>query len=289
MEKSDIASCLSWAKTILCESESPALDAELLLAKALDKNRTYLFTWPEKLLGNSEFALFKQFVERRLHGEPIAYIVGEQGFWTLTLKVNASTLIPRPETELLVELALDLLANKAAQILDLGTGTGAIALALASENPTFSVLGLDCIPEAVQLATENQQQCGITNAAFELSHWFSVLDDQARDGDDRRRFDLIVSNPPYIDSSDPHLSLGDVRFEPKSALVADQEGLADIQLIANQAHHYLLDGGWLMFEHGYDQGESARKILTALGYQRVETFQDVGDRDRVTRGQWFAG
>lgn len=288
MEKSDIASCLSWAKTILCESESPALDAELLLAKVLDKNRTYLFTWPEKLLSSSQLTLFKRFVERRLKGEPIAYIIGEQGFWTLTLKVNTSTLIPRPETELLIELALDLLANKPAQILDLGTGTGAIALALASENPTFSVLGLDCIPEAVQLATENQQQCNIANAAFKLSNWFSVLDDQNRDGDDRR-FDLIVSNPPYIDSADPHLSQGDVRFEPKSALVADQAGLADIQLIANQARNYLLDGGWLMFEHGYDQGESAREILTALGYRSVKTFQDLGDRDRVTRGQWFVG
>lgn len=259
------------------------------MAKVLDKNRTYLFTWPEKLLDVSQLTLFQQFVERRLKGEPIAYIVGEQGFWTLTLNVSPSTLIPRPETELLIELALDLLSNKPAQILDLGTGTGAIALALASENPTYNVLGLDCIPEAVQLALENQQQCGISNAAFKLSNWFSVLEDQTCDDKTGQRFDLIVSNPPYIDSADPHLSQGDVRFEPKSALVAEQAGLADIRIIADQSRHYLMDGGWLMFEHGYDQGESVRQILTALGYQCVETFQDLGDRDRVTRGQWFTG
>lgn len=278
-ETSSIAELLVWASSQFVDSDSPRLDAELLLAFALKKDRTYLFTWPEKTLSGDQFLCFQESVTRRIQGEPVAYLMGEQGFWSLTLNVNPSTLIPRPETELLVEIALEKVSSTDANVLDLGTGTGAIALALASEHPAWSVTGVDFSSEAVTLAQENKTRCGLTNAEFLQSNWFDSLDDH-------RRFDLIVSNPPYIDPEDIHLSQGDVRFEPKSALISQQKGLADIVTIATNAREFLAPGGWLMFEHGYDQGNDCLQLLQTLGYQQVETRQDLGDRDRVTLGRF---
>lgn len=263
-------------------SETPKLDAELLLAKVLQKDRTYLFTWPEKELDAEQEEAFNQLLARRVAGEPIAYILGEKDFWSLTLKVAPHTLIPRPDTETLVEWVCDLaydnqLADQEIQVLDLGTGTGAIALALAKEFPKWKVTGVDLIPEAVALAKENQQLNNIRNAEFIQSSWFEKIAAE-------NQFTIIVSNPPYIDKNDKHLALGDVRFEPSSALIADDQGLADIKMIAEQAKNYLTADAALLFEHGYDQGDAVRKILDTNGFCDVSTRIDLGENDRVTLG-----
>ncbi|MDF2154915.1 peptide chain release factor N(5)-glutamine methyltransferase [Vibrio sp. CAU 1672] len=259
--------------------ESPSLDAAVLLCYVLGKPRTYLLTWPEKELLPEQQAQFDALLQRRLAGEPVAYIIGEREFWSLPLKVAPSTLIPRPDTERLVEVALEKTYQQSGPILDLGTGTGAIALALASELPTRQVMGIDLKQEAKELAEYNAAQLNIKNVTFAQGSWFEPVVPGTK-------FALIVSNPPYIDERDPHLSQGDVRFEPKSALVAADKGLADIRHIAQSARQYLEDGGWLAFEHGYDQGDAVRAILTQLGYQQVATEQDYGGNDRVTYGRF---
>jgi len=260
-------------------SESPQLDAAVLLCFVLDKPRSYLLTWPEKTLDSEQAAAFDAVLSRRLAGEPIAYIVGEREFWSLSLKVAPHTLIPRPDTERLVELALEKVPTEPCSVLDLGTGTGAIALAIASERPELSVTGIDLRPEAAQLALENSQNLHITNTRFLSGSWYSPL----TPGD---RFAVVVSNPPYIDKTDPHLEQGDVRFEPKSALVAEENGLSDIRIISDQGRLYLQPGGWLLMEHGFEQGEAVRAILLELGYNQVSTAQDYAGLDRVTMGCW---
>lgn len=261
-------------------SDSPRLDAELLLCHVLKKSRSFLLAWPEKELLVAQKADYEQLLQRRLLGEPVAHLIGSQAFWTIDLEVTADTLIPRPETETLVEQALEKLSQGVYRVADLGTGTGAIALALASERPGWQVIGCDRVDAAVDLAERNRRQLNIPNASFVLGSWFEPLDGT---------FDMIVSNPPYIDPDDPHLQQGDVRFEPLSALIADKQGMADIESIADIARDYLNDGGWLLFEHGYDQGEQARQVLELLGYVDVETIQDLGARDRVTLGCWLRG
>ena len=262
------------------ENTSPSIDAAVLLCHTLDKPRSYLLTWPEKYLTLEQEQHFNELLTRRLTGEPVAYIVGEREFWSLPLKVSPSTLIPRPDTERLVEVALDKTFGKAGDILDLGTGTGAIALALASEMPNRNVTGIDLRPEAQQLASENAERLNITNTTFLNGSWFDPLPENSR-------FSLIVSNPPYIEKDDPHLSQGDVRFEPITALVAEEKGLADIKHIADNARHYLEADGWLAFEHGYDQGDAVREIMQALGYLDVMTEKDYGGNDRVTLGRYL--
>ncbi|GMM91672.1 peptide chain release factor N(5)-glutamine methyltransferase [Vibrio fortis] len=262
------------------ENTSPSIDAAVLLCHTLDKPRSYLLTWPEKHLTLEQEQHFNELLTRRLTGEPVAYIVGEREFWSLPLKVSPSTLIPRPDTERLVEVALDKTFGKTGDILDLGTGTGAIALALASEMPNRNVTGIDLRPEAQQLASENAERLNITNTTFLNGSWFDPLPENSR-------FSLIVSNPPYIEKDDPHLSQGDVRFEPITALVAEEKGLADIKHIADNARRYLEADGWLAFEHGYDQGDAVREIMQALGYSDVMTEKDYGGNDRVTLGRYL--
>lgn len=276
----DIKSCLLRAADLQSLSDSARLDVELLLARVLEKDRSYLFTWPEKTLSSEQLAEFEVLFSRRLNGEPIAHILGEREFWSLPLSVNASTLIPRPDTELLVELALDLLPQTPASIVDLGTGTGAIALALASENSLWHILALDQSPAACDLAESNRSRLGFDKVQVRQSDWFSALKQGVE------CFDLIVSNPPYIDKNDHHLSEGDVRFEPLSALVADESGLADIKHITACAAHFLNDGGWLLFEHGYQQAESVRQILTSNGFESVRSEKDLNGNDRATLGVW---
>jgi len=262
-------------------SDSPEVDVDYLLCHVLEKPASYLRTWPEKLLLPAQLEAFNSLLERRLAGEPIAYILGYRAFWDFDLAVSSDTLIPRADTEVLVETALRIYTDQLSlpkRVLDLGTGTGAIALALAKECPVWSVLGCDLMPGAVELAQHNQARLGVSNVSFIQSSWFDVID-----GD----FDLIVSNPPYIDPEDSHLAQGDVRFEPLSALIADDKGMADIRHIATHATSRLHHQGWLMFEHGYDQGEACRSLLMQLGYQQVETVRDYGDNDRVTLGQWL--
>lgn len=267
------------------DNTSPSIDAAVLLCHVLDKPRSYLLTWPEKLLTSEQESEFNALLRRRLTGEPVAYIVGEREFWSLPLKVSPSTLIPRPDTERLVEVVLDKASGKQGAILDLGTGTGAIALALASEMPNRPVTGIDLRPEAQELATENAKRLKITNATFLHGSWFEPLSELASDGNDTK-FSLIVSNPPYIEKDDPHLSQGDVRFEPMTALVAEEKGLADIRYISENARRFLENEGWLAFEHGYDQGLAVREIIQALGYLDVSTEKDYGGNDRVTLGRY---
>ncbi len=278
----NIAQALNCSQS-LSASESAKLDTELLLAHAMQCTRTYLYTWPERTLTQSQSSAFMALVRRRSEGEPIAYILQTREFWSLPLEVSPATLIPRPDTEVLVEEALKLLNRPAqgarpAKVLDLGTGTGAIALALAKECAYASVLGVDLSIDAVALAERNRVALGLTNLTFAQSDWFSSVQDQ---------FDLVVSNPPYIDENDPHLTQGDVRFEPSSALVAANQGLADIQQIIQQSSGYLIAGGWLLLEHGCSQSMEVQKLLKASHFTDVFTRRDYGDNDRVTAGCWL--
>ncbi|EIV2969925.1 peptide chain release factor N(5)-glutamine methyltransferase [Cronobacter sakazakii] len=262
----------------LTASESPRRDAEILLAFVTGRTRTFILAFGETALTDDEHARLDALLARRAAGEPVAYLIGQREFWSLPLEVSPATLIPRPDTECLVEQALARLPATPCRILDLGTGTGAIALALASERPDCHVTALDVIPEAVALAKRNAQRLGIDNVTVLQSHWFSALTDV--------RFSLIVSNPPYIDGDDPHLSQGDVRFEPKSALVADDAGLADLETLVTEARRFLEDNGWLMLEHGWQQGEAVRELFTRAGYQAVETCRDYGGNERLTLGHY---
>lgn len=262
----------------LPESSSPRLDAELLLAHALGKPRSFLRTWPEHQPTEAQHAHFMALLTRRRAGEPVAYLLGEQGFWSLHLEVAAHTLIPRPDTELLVETALALCPATPSAILDLGTGSGAIALALASERPAWQLLGVDRIPEAVALAVRNKTRLALPNVQFQQSHWFSAIG--------AARFQMIVSNPPYIAADDPHLQQGDVRFEPLSALVAGADGLDDVRHIVRHAPLHLTAGGWLLLEHGYNQADAVQALLHAAGFVAVESRRDLGGNWRVTLGQW---
>lgn len=280
-----IAEALLCSKQLEEVSDSSKLDTELLLCHVLDKPSSYLMTWPEKPLLVSQQQQFLTLMARRSTGEPIAYILGTQAFWTLDLEVSPDTLIPRADTEVLVETALSLSANvpfldRPFRVADLGTGTGAIALALASERPTWEVWGCDRIDAAVALAQRNQKRLGLAQVSFVQGNWLEPLSGL---------FDMIVSNPPYIDSRDEHLDQGDVRFEPRSALIADDEGLSDIQHIISAATDYLVTDGWLLFEHGYQQGAAVRQLFNDCGYQQVNTCQDYAGNDRVTLGCWKVG
>ena len=267
---------LVWAQDQLKGGESPKLDSEIILAHGLDCTRASLIAWPEQPLSEDHWQGFQKAIKRRQLGEPVAYIIGEQGFWTLTLKTNPSTLIPRPETELLVEQVLSMTWPEHNKLLDLGTGTGAIGLALASENPRWQIMGVDLNPAAVDLANQNAQLNSITNIRFEQGSWAENVEPG---------WDCIVSNPPYIDPKDAHIKQGDLRFEPLSALVAEDAGLADIKTIAKQAWPLLNKNGWLLFEHGYNQGAQVREILLATGFDAVQTKLDYGQRERITFGQ----
>lgn len=260
-------------------SDSARLDAELLLAEVLNCERTYFYIWPENPLTEDQSKQYNDLLSRRLNGEPIAHILARREFWSLDLEVNNSTLIPRPDTEILVETVLNLNLPKSSHLLDLGTGTGAIALALATEYPQWSVTAVDVSEDAVALAEVNRERCALNNVAIQQSDWFSSLET-----DDA--FDIIVSNPPYIDAKDPHLREGDVRFEPLTALVADDNGLADIRLITDQSRYYLKPSGWLVVEHGYQQADAVQSIFKEYNYQSIQTQNDYGGNPRVTFGQF---
>jgi release factor glutamine methyltransferase len=257
-------------------SDSPQLDAELLLAQITGWSRTRFRAFPEQQVSQVQAAAFEQLVSKRAAGEPIAYLLGQQEFWSLPLQVSAATLIPRPDTECVVEQALTLNLPARARVLDLGTGTGAIALALASERPNWDITASDFIDDAVALAQSNAE---VLNLPIQVvkSHWF----DQIGAG----CFDLIVSNPPYIASTDHHLSEGDVRFEPASALVSGADGLDDIRHIVAAAPGWLNAGGWLLLEHGYHQAKAVQALLKQQGFDQVHSRQDYGRNDRMTLGQ----
>lgn len=263
----------------LQESESPRRDAEILLGFVTGKARTFILAFGETELTAQQQSQLDALLARRVRGEPVAHLVGEREFWSLPLRVSPATLIPRPDTECLVEQALARMPASPCSVLDLGTGTGAIALALASERPDCHITALDLIPEAVELARSNADRLGITNVKVLQSHWFDVLNSQ--------RFTMIVSNPPYIDRDDPHLLQGDVRFEPMSALVADDHGLADLHTLIETSRQFLEPGGWLLLEHGWQQANQVRQLFSAAGFVEVETCQDYGGNDRLTLGRYF--
>jgi release factor glutamine methyltransferase len=265
------------AANIAITKEDALFDAELLLSHVLACDRTYLKTWPEKLLNHDQFQAYTALIKCRQIGQPIAHLLGYRDFWTLELFVAPCTLIPRPDTEILIEYALQQEMPDDAKVLDLGTGTGAIALSLASERPKWLVIASDVFPEVVALAKKNAVHNKLERVSVVCSAWFDAFE-----GD---MFNLIVSNPPYIDSSDPHLSKGDLRFEPVSALVADDHGMADICHIVKTSFVHLLPDGWLMIEHGYEQGGLVREIFHSNGFARVKTVLDFGSNERVTMGQ----
>lgn len=258
-------------------SDSPRLDAEVLLCHVLQKDRAYLMTWPEKQLDAPTVETCQQLLARRQAGEPIAYITGKREFWSLNLSVNCHTLIPRPETEQLVEYILQHYPRENnISLLDLGTGSGAIALAIASERPHWKVTATDRSQQALLTAQQNAEQLKLDNIEFIAGDWLAPLAGHA--------FDVIVSNPPYIPEQDKHLTQGDVRFEPRSALSSGSDGLDDIRRITAQARSHLKPGGLLIVEHGYDQKDKILQIFNSTGYKKVNQLEDIAKKPRVTLG-----
>ena len=266
------------ARLALAGSPSARLDAEVLLCHVLGVDRTWLYTWGDREAPSLARARFEALLAARAGGRPVAYLTGEREFWGLALATDPSTLIPRPDTEILVEAVLALAEAPRGRLLDLGTGTGAIALAFASERPGWRVLGVDLRPESVALARRNGTRLGLVNAEFRQSDWFAALAGEA--------FDLIVANPPYIAADDPHLSQGDVRFEPRSALVAREQGMADLLHLVRGARDHLEPGGWLLLEHGFEQAAAVRQALAAAGYDEVESRRDLAGHERVGVGRY---
>ncbi|MFP7723493.1 peptide chain release factor N(5)-glutamine methyltransferase [Lysobacter sp. A3-1-A15] len=253
-------------------------DAEVLLAHALGRSRAWLYAHADDELDDDALQRFRGWLARRQAGEPVAYLIGHRGFWRFDLKVSPATLIPRADTECLVELALARLSTDTpTRVLDLGTGSGAIALSIATERPAARVLATDASGDALSVARANAKALGVANVAFRQGDWLCAVAGG--------RFDLIASNPPYIADGDAHLVQGDLRHEPRSALASGVDGLDAIRTISRDAPAFLEPGGWLLIEHGWEQGEAVRSLLTGAGLVDVHTAQDLEQRDRVTLGR----
>jgi release factor glutamine methyltransferase len=263
---------------LVAVTDQPLLEAEILLQYVLGVSRSHLRAWPEQAVTIEQARLFQSYVARRLQKEPIPYITGQHEFWSLPLAVTTATLIPRPETELLVEKVLTLFPDKqsAIRLADLGTGSGAIALALASERSNWGICAVDVSQSALQIASENAQTLGLKNISFYLGSWCTALPDLA--------FNVIVSNPPYIAETEWADYAAGLQFEPRSALVAGADGLDDIRTIISDAKRYLLPGGYLLIEHGYQQAKAVQAIFLASGYQQVDSMADLAGHWRVTMG-----
>lgn len=260
------------------EASDAKFEAQLLLQNTLNVNRAWLLAHELDILPSKASTDFEALLTRRLLGEPVAYILGSREFYGLNLTVTPDTLIPRPDTETLVEAALEKTpADTSCSILDLGTGTGAVALAIAKHRPQAQVMAIDASKAALRIAEHNAKQLGLAHVRFTLSHWFSAVESD--------RFNLIVSNPPYIEQHDPHLSQGDLRFEPISALASGTDGLDDIREIIAHSLIHLLPQGWLMLEHGYNQAELVADLMAENGLIEIKTIQDLGGNDRVTIGK----
>ncbi len=270
------------------DSDTLKLDCEILLLDAMNhssapnsqqkKTKTWLLTWPEHALSSAQIQHYLDSLKQRAQGRPVAYITGTKDFWDFSLKVSPDTLIPRPETELLVECALDKLPlHTPVKVLDLGTGSGAIALAIASERPDAEVLASDASAQALEVARSNAESLQLPNIQFCRSDWFENIPEY--------QFDLIVSNPPYIAPDDPLLETNVQRFESQSALLADENGLAAIRQIINDSRNYLKPGAWLMLEHGYTQAEAVHGLLKEYGFRNMRTVKDLNRVDRVSMGQ----
>ena len=270
---------LKLSQDLSINASEAAVDVRLLLQQALNVNHAWLISHANDVLSAEQMDHFNQLFQRRLAGEPIAYILGQREFYGLNLKTTRATLIPRPDTETLVEAALSKIpVDKNFSILDLGTGTGAIALAIASRRPLVKMIAVDFSTEALKVAQENAKALNLNHVGFMQSNWFDALAN--------RWFDLIVSNPPYIAKDDVHLSQGDLRFEPISALASGVDGLDDIRMIVKQAPQYLNQGGWLMLEHGYDQANLVAQLLADAGFMQISHALDLAGIERVTLGCW---
>ncbi len=255
--------------------DNPQLEADLLMAFTLEKDRSWLFAWPEYVLQKDDLQTFHLLLDKRLDGQPISYLTGEREFWGLRLKVSPATLIPRPETELLVETALKLITKPHARVIDLGTGSGAIAIALASERPDWTISAADIDEDTLQIARENCQRHA-PGIQLLHSHWLDQITDKG--------FDLIISNPPYIADNDPHLQRGDLRFEPSQALASGADGLNDIRQICRRAGKHLNANGWLMLEHGYNQANQVFDLLNHNSFFQTQTLPDLNNQPRITIG-----
>ncbi len=269
---------LQTATERLTESDSAALDAEVLLCLVLQKQRSYLRAWPDLELPTDLALQYWALIKQRQQGMPVAYLTGYREFWSRDFQVTPDVLIPRADTELLIELCLALIpTDKSCKIIDLGTGSGIIAITLAAERPLAALTGTDFSLSALAIAKMNAEQHQIPNIQFYQSDWFAKVSD-----DD---FYIIVSNPPYIAEDDEHLNLGDLRFEPRSALSAAESGLRDISIIIHAAYPRLISGGYLLIEHGYDQQQQVQTLFKECHYQHVQTVNDLAGLPRVTYGQ----
>jgi len=269
---------LAAGRTLLSGQPEGRLEAEILLGEVLGVDRAWLFAHPEHPCDEAQVCRFMELARRRKTGEPVAYLTGRREFWSLPLKVTDDVLIPRPETELLVETVLNLVPPEACwRIVDLGTGSGAIALAIAHERPHCEIHATDYSEAALRVAKTNAAALAPGRIEFHHGSWFEPL---------TGTFQVIVSNPPYVAENDPHLDRGDCRFEPSRALTAGPEGLEAIRTIASESRRYLSAGGWLAFEHGFDQGKKVRDLLGKLGFQEIRTTTDLEGRERVTVGKW---
>lgn len=260
-----------------CDASEARSEVQILMQHVLNVNRAYLLAHPEQVLTTQAYSHFMSLLHRRAQGEPLAYILGEREFFGLNFKVTPATLIPRPDTELLVELALRHISFPGCRVLDLGTGSGAIAISIAHSRPDAEVIAVDASEAALRVAEENARTLSVSNVGFVQGSWFSALAG--------KRFDLVVSNPPYIAEKDPHLEQGDLRFEPSSALASGTDGLDDIRCIIRDAGAHLVTGGWLMLEHGYDQAEKVCGLLRGAGFQNVHSENDLAGIARVSAGQ----
>jgi len=273
------ATLITATQNLIKTSPTPRMDAELLLMHVLNVPRGWLYAHDDATLTDEQLQSFNQSLQQRQQGIPIAYLTGHKEFWSMDLLVNNYTLIPRPETELLVERTLEKLANISnAHILELGTGTGAISLALAHEHPDWQIDAADISMEALELAKENAQRLKITNVTFTHSDWFSAFPAL-------HHYDVVISNPPYIRETDTHLRTEDIRFEPRQALSSGKDGLDAIRHLIDQSPAYLRPNGWLLFEHGYDQTKDIHTLLKLHNYQRIQHWKDINGNDRVSGGQ----
>ena len=275
----NIRQALEQASRQLADSSPSAmLDSQVLLTHVLQCNTAHLVAWPEKTLSDAQMADFLQLLKQRQQGVPVAHLTGSREFWSLEFSVDDSTLIPRPETETLVEFILEKFDDvDRLKLLDMGTGTGAIAISLAKQKPDWQIIASDISEQALALAVKNSSDNQTTNVTFVHSNWFDAI---AQDD-----FDIIVSNPPYIASDDPHLSQGDVRFEPQSALSSGETGMDDIEHICSQAKPHLLKNGWLIVEHGYNQKQQVSDCFTRNGFKEIEQKQDLSGHTRMTAGK----
>jgi len=261
------------------ESDSPRLDAELLLVHILGKNRSFVYSHSETLLSSEQIDHYEHLLQRRHGGEPLAYLIESKEFWSLPISVTQQVLVPRPETELLVELALAcFLPKQTIRVADLGTGSGAIAIALAHERPHWQLVATDISKSALKIARKNAKALALQNINFLSGHWFAPLKNL--------RFDLIICNPPYIDSCDPHLDRPELGYEPRQALVSEDHGLGDIKHIIKKAPHHLVRNGFLILEHGYNQGASVRKLFEQRGFSAVSSRRDLSGQERASIAQW---